>query len=100
MAEPRFKKTLFLRLGYTKTPRKLRQTEPPKRKMKKTKKKSSDCPGGVQRCRDCTIISSDTLLGKELQEKPAAEKIAPLFEGIIPQRHCCSEGGEGCYGEE
>lgn len=34
-------------------------------------------------------------------EQSGAEAIAPLFEGAIPERRCCSNGGEGCCcGEE
>lgn len=38
----------------------------------------------------------------EEKERSAVDEIAPLFEGLIPEKHCCGEclllGG--CCGEE
>lgn len=115
MAEPRFnkitgdgnkpqkKKTMYLRLGYTQKPRKPDGKTKTSRRGKKPKTEKEipdqECPGKEQHCRDCkgtNIISPKTLVKEQL----GAEAIAPLFEGAIPERHCCSNGGEDCCGEE
>jgi len=80
-----------------------KKTEPAVKKQEETTK---ECPGGNKPCKDCEppyIITVEDILAASAKKSEASgkEAIAPLFKDVIPERHCCSDGGGPCCcGEE